>query len=183
MRHPLPLRELEQRADVVDVRVDAAVRDEPEQVDVSPALLRPPERGDERLVLEDAALRDRAVHPLEVLVEDAAGADRQVADLGVPHLAGGQADGLARRGERRVRIVLPQAVEDRRVGELDGIPGPGRGKAPAVQDHERYERERAAAWHMEANDSTSSDAPPTSAPSTSGCDMSSSALSGFTEPP
>ena len=183
MRHPLPLRQLEQRADVVDVRVDAAVGDEPEQVDVSPALLRAPERGDERLVLEEAAVLDRAVDPLEVLVEDAAGADRQVADLGVAHLPGGQADGLARRGERRVRVVLPEPVEHRRVGELDGVPRSRRGDAPAVQDDERYERGRAADWHMEANDSMSSDAPPTSAPSTSGWERSSSALSGFTEPP
>ena len=183
MRHPLALRELEQRAQVVDVRVDAAVRHEPEQVHVSPALLRAPERRDERLVLEEAAVGDRAVDALEVLVEHAARADRQMADLGVAHLPGGQPDGLARRGERRVRVLRPEPVEDRRVGELDRVPRAGRGDAPAVEDHERYERERAAASHIAANDSMSSDAPPTSAPSTSGCAISSSALSGLTEPP
>ena len=67
--HPLALRELEQRPEVVDVRVHAAVRHEPEQVHVSPALARPPERRDERLVLEEAAVRNRTVDTLEVLVQ------------------------------------------------------------------------------------------------------------------
>ena len=49
------------------------------------------------------------------------------------------------------------------------LPGPGRRAAPAVQDHERYERERCRRAQIAANDSTSSEAPPTSAPSTSGC--------------
>ena len=41
----------------------------------------------------------------------------------------------------------------------------------------------AAARQMAVSDSGSSDAPPTSAPSTSGCRSSSAALSGLTEPP
>ena len=50
--------------------------------------------------------------------------------------------------------VAQRPVEHRRVGELDGVPRPGRGAAPAVEDDERYEREDAAARHIEANDST-----------------------------
>ena len=42
--HSFASGELDQRAEVVDVAVHAAVRDEPEQVDVRPALLRPLER-------------------------------------------------------------------------------------------------------------------------------------------
>ena len=151
------------------MRVDAAVRDEPEQVHVAAALARAAERRDERLVLEEAAVGDRAVDALEVLVEHAAGADRQMPDLGVAHLPGRQPDRLARGGEPRVRVLGPEPVEDRRVGELDRVPRPGRGAAPPVEDDERYERERAAASHIAANESMSSDAPPTSAPSMSGC--------------
>ena len=93
---PTPPRELEQRLQVVDVRVDAAVRDEPEQVDVAAALARTLECADERRVLEERAVADRAVHALEILEQDPAGADREVTDLGVPHLARRQADRLAR---------------------------------------------------------------------------------------
>ncbi len=71
----------------------------------------------------------------------AARADRQVADLGVAHLAGGQADCLARGGERRVRELAPEPVEDRRVGELDRVARARRRDAPAVEDDERYERD------------------------------------------
>ena len=54
---------LEQRAQVVDVRVDAAVGDEPEQVDAPPAF----ERRRERRAPDKRAVRDRAVHALQVL--------------------------------------------------------------------------------------------------------------------
>ncbi len=168
---------------MVDVRVDAAVRDEPEQVHVAAARPRARERGDERLVLVDRAARDGAVHALEILVEDAARADRQVPDLRVAHLARRQPDRLARRLERRVRVRPPKPVEHRRPRELDGVPRPGRRAAPAVEDDERYERMRAAVSQMRAKESTSREAPPTSAPSTSGCERSSSAFSGLTEPP
>ena len=104
-----------------------------------------------------------------------------MADLGVAHLARRQADRLAGRLDRRVRVLGPQPVEDRRVRLLDRVPGTGRGEAPPVQDDERYER--VAARQIAANDSTSSEAPPTSAPSTSGRPSSSAALSGLTEPP
>ena len=183
LRHALALRELEQRAQVVDVRMDAAVGDEAEQVHVSAPLARTAERRDERLVLEERAVGDRAVDALEVLVEHPAGADRQVPDLRVAHLPRRQPDRLARRGDSRVRILGPQPVEHGRRGELDGVPGTRRRAAPAVEDDERYERERAAASHIATNESTSSDAPPTSAPSTSGCAISSAAFSGLTEPP
>ena len=88
----------------------------------------------------------------------------------------------ARRLELRVRIVAPEPVEDWCVRERDGVAGARRRAAPAVEDDERYERE-AAAWQIAVNDSTSSEAPPTRAPSTSGCERSSTALSGLTEPP
>src|SRR5690348_12441290 len=147
--------------------MDAAVGDESEQVDVRPALLRPLKRPDQRGVLEQGSVRDRAVHPLEVLVEDAPRTDRQMADLRVAHLPGRQADGLAGRSERGVRVARPQRIEDGRLGELDRVPRPGRRAPPAVEDDERYERKRrVAVSQIAVNDSTSSDAPPTRAPST-----------------
>ena len=87
---PSRRRELEQRAEVVDVRVDAAVGDEPEQVDVPAALLRARNAPAKRRVLEEVAALDRLVDPHEILVDHPARADGQVADLGVPHLPGGR---------------------------------------------------------------------------------------------
>src|SRR3954454_21447064 len=171
-------RKPQQRLDVIDVRMHAAVRDEAEQVHVA-AL---GERGPQDWVLEERAVRDRAVYTLQVLVEHPAGADRQVADLGVAHLTGRQADRLPARLQPGVRVLAPEAIEDRRLGELDRVARSGRRAAPAVEHDEDYEIE-AAARQSAVNDSTSSEAPPTSAPSTPSCESSSSAFSAFTEPP
>ena len=77
--------------------------------------------------------------------------------------------------------VAPQPVEDRRVRELDRVSRAGRGAAPPVEDDERYEGKLRR--QIAAKESTSSEAPPTSAPSTPGWPRSSAALSGLTEPP
>src|SRR5262249_44697391 len=125
--------EAKQRLDVVDVRVHAAVRHEAEKVDALAAL----ERGDERRVLEEGTVGNCPVDAHEVLEEDAAGPDREVADFGVAHLSVREAYGLTGRGERRVRKLAPEAVEVRRAGELDGVAGTGRSAAPTVEDDQR----------------------------------------------
>jgi hypothetical protein len=181
--HSFAPGELDQRAEVIDVAVHAAVGHEPEKVDVRPALLRPLECIPERLVLEEVAALDRAVDSHEVLVDHPAGADREMADLGVPHLPARQADRFPGGFERRVRVAAPELVEDGCVRELDSVPRPRRRAAPAVEDDERYERIRAADWQIAVKESTSREAPPTSAPSTAGSDRISSAFSGLTEPP
>ena len=85
--------EPQQRLQVLEVGVHTAARDETEQVHVA----APVERRLQGGVLEEGAVGDRAVDPLQVLIEHAARADRQVADLRVAHLAGRQADRLAAR--------------------------------------------------------------------------------------
>src|SRR4029453_18229637 len=184
---PPPRRAVEQRPQMVDVRVDAAVRHEAEQVDVPLALVGPLERRHERLVLEERAVLDRLVDAHQVLEEDATRADREVADLRVPHLAGRQPHRLAGCPQRRMRVALPERVEDLRLRELDGVAGPRRRQAPAVEDDERdalpHASVAAAARQIDSKAIGSSDAPPTSAPSTAGCASREAALSAFTEPP
>src|SRR4029453_14780157 len=102
-------------------------------------------------------------------------------DLGVAHLALRQPDRLARRLQRRVWVLVPEPVEDGCLGQLDRVPSAGRRAAPAVEDHERYEDD--AARQIAAKESGSSEAPPTSAPSTDVCDKSSAASPGLTDPP
>jgi hypothetical protein len=182
--HPLPARELDQGAHVIDMRVNAAVRDEPEEMDIPIALSRPLERASQRRILEERAVLDGLVYPHQILEDDATGSDRQVADLGVAHLPRRQPDGLPRSLQGRVRIAPPEPVEDGRLGKLDRVPRARRGATPAVEDDERYERvSSAAVSQIAVKDSRSSEAPPTSAPSTPGCERSSSAFSGLTEPP
>ena len=92
--------------------------------------------------------------------------------------------------ELRVRVLGPEPVEDRRVRQLDGVAGAGRREPPAVEDDEADASTggaepltaRAAATIC-AKSFGSRLAPPTSAPSTSGWDRISAALSGFTLPP
>src|SRR5581483_395317 len=152
-------REPEQRAEMVDVGMDAAVGHETEQVH----LLSPLEGRDERRVVEERAVLDGLVDPHQVLVEHPAGADRQVAHLGVAHLSRWEAYGLAGRIERRVRTLGPEPVEDGRLRLRDGISRAGGRAAPAVEDDEDY---RTAARQIAANESGSREAPPTSASST-----------------
>ncbi len=183
--HALDLGHREERTEVVDVGVNAAVGDEPEEMQVAATLARASERREQRLVPRERAVLDRAIHPREILEQDPARPDREVADLRVPHLPGRKAHRLARRRECRVRVPLPESVEHRRAGELDGVPWPRRRNPPAVEDDEAdgLQATSAAARQIASNDVTSSDAPPTSAPSTAGCPRSTAALSGFTEPP
>src|SRR5688572_9682804 len=117
--------------------------------------------------VEEIAALDRAVDAHQVLEDDAACPDGEVADLGVPHLPRWEPNGFSGGAQCRVRIPPPEVVENRCLRKLDRVSGAGRRAAPAVQDHERYERERAAAAQILVKESTSSEAPPTSAPSTS----------------
>jgi len=82
-------------------------------------------------------------------------------------------------------MPVPERVEHRRVGKLDGVPRAGGRDPPPVENDETDEvlAVSAPARQIASNDWRSSEAPPTSAPSTSGRARSVAAFSGFTEPP
>ena len=63
--------------------------------------------------VEERAVRDRRVDPGQVLEHRPAGAEVQVADLGVAHLPGRQADGVLGRPEDAVRPAREEAAPDR----------------------------------------------------------------------
>ena len=182
-------RHAHQRAQVVDVRVHAAVGDQAHQVQRSPGRAGAVAGRDERRVLGQRAVGHGRAEPHQVLRHDAPGAEVQVADLGVAHLAGRQADVVAGGGDAGVRPAPQQAVEHGRGRPVDGVAGAGRGQAPAVE-HDQHDgpvpggrAHGAAARAIASSEPASSEAPPTSAPSTSGWAISSPALSAFTEPP
>ena len=185
--HALLRGQLDRRLDVLPARVDAAVGDQPEQVQAaSRTLAGALAGGEQRLVLEEAAVGDRVVDPRQILFDDRPGAEVEVADLGVAHLAVGQADVTTLGRELRAREAAPEIVEDRRLGERDRVAGSGRRQTPAVEDDQRQRgdgRRQPAASTIAANSSGSRLAPPTKAPSMSSCASSSAALAGLTEPP
>ena len=77
--------------DVLPAGVDAAVGDQAEQVQpAARAVAAPLAGGEQGLVLEEAAVGDRVVDPGQVLLDDRAGAEVEVADLGVAHLPSGR---------------------------------------------------------------------------------------------
>ena len=103
--HPELGAEFDQRLDVAPARVDAAVGYEADQVDA----LGPGERRAQHRVRRELAILDRLIDPGQVLHHDRAGAEVQMAHLGVAHLPLGQPDRAAGRVQLRVRIRRPVA--------------------------------------------------------------------------
>src|SRR4029078_6400834 len=107
--------------------------------------------ADEDIVLEEAAVGDRGVDPGQVLLDDRAGSEVEVPDLGVAHLPVGKADVVPRGGQSRVRVAVPEGGERGRLRLRDRVPRAGLGKPPAVEDDEReaIDRDRVrAAWNV-----------------------------------
>ena len=67
-----------------------------------------------------------------------------MADLGVAHLAVGQADGRTRGVDLRRGVDAPGALEERRVGERGRVAGAAGTEPEAVQDDQHH---RAGAAH------------------------------------
>ena len=85
---------------------------------------------------EEFAVLDHQIDARDVHVHDAAGADVEVADFAVAHLAFGQPDKRAAGVNQRVGILAQQAVVGWLARERDGI-GFGFGAiSPAVEDDE-----------------------------------------------
>jgi hypothetical protein len=110
LRHAHLLRNLQQRHQVVDVRVHAAVRHEPQEVQPAVALLRALARRAHVGHAAELAALDGRVDAHDVLPHDAAGADVQVPDLAVAHEALRQADRRRRGRDRRVPAAGPRAL-------------------------------------------------------------------------
>ncbi len=86
-RDPLAGGEFDQRHQVAVVGVDAAGSDEADQVERPCRLSSARARCDEGRALEEAAVGDRGIDARQVLQDRAPGAEVQVPDLGVAHLA------------------------------------------------------------------------------------------------
>jgi hypothetical protein len=133
-RHAGFFQDLGECDGVILMRMHAAGRDEADEMAGAAAVLELLDQLGERRCLLDLAARDGAADPRQILHDHAAGPDVEMADLGIAHLPGRQADRLARGVQEAVRTALPQPVEGRRPGLQDGIVGGVLAPAEAVQN-------------------------------------------------
>ena len=140
--HALASDQLNARLDVLPARVDTAVGDQAHQVQA------PAGTGAGRLagalqhgVLEEAAVGNRFVDPGQVLRDDRTRTEVEVPNLGVPHLAVGEADVAPAGRQRGVRVAIPQAVENQRRSLADRVARAGWREAPTIEHDQRQRRD------------------------------------------
>ena len=128
----------QQSKQVVDMGVNAAVRDQSKKVD--PFSRCGGERIFEGLVFGERAVADGEIDAGQLLINNSASTEVEMADLGVSHLPFGQADLQPAWFKPSPRVIVIQAVMDRGFGKLGGIAlffGPrasGGVDAPAIAD-------------------------------------------------
>ena len=121
---------------MLDVGVHATVADQPQQVQRAAILNRALDRPVQRRVGRQLPVRDSQVDAGQPLIDDEAGADIGVPDLGIPHLPRRQPDILTGGEQSGVRIVSPEAVHRRGPGMEHGISRLVAADTPAVEDHQ-----------------------------------------------
>jgi hypothetical protein len=123
-----------QGSDVGLMRVDAARRNETDQMRGAVGFLDPRDEFLQRLVLGDRVVGDRLVDARQVLGHDAAGAEIHVADFGIAHLTVGEADVMLAGLQFGMRARLKEFVPVRRVRVEDGVVGLVGALAPAIEN-------------------------------------------------
>ncbi len=118
-------------------RVHAPVGRKTHEVDTDAVLLGVLERADDLGILHDRIVAASAVDLYQILVDDAAGADIEVADLRIAHLAVGQADVLAVGAQLRVGIFFGHGRNIIGMNGGNDIRLVMAAVAPAVENHQQ----------------------------------------------
>ena len=131
----------EERREVPEVTVNAAVRHEPGDMEHAAALPDSPHEALETEALGEAPVFDGAIDPGDVLIDDAPCAQVEMADLRVSHLPGGEAHVGSRAGESGPRAFRVDAAESGHSGQLHRV-APARrirevGVTPAVENDQQ----------------------------------------------
>ena len=116
-------------------RVDATRSEQADEVQ-SVAAGGAPDRIEQRRVIEKRFIGDGGIDARQVLDDRLTGAQVQVADFAVTHLAPRQPNCLARRVEPRVRPLLEQAAPHRHARGSDGVGIGTRADAEAIEHHD-----------------------------------------------
>ncbi len=101
------------------VTVHAAVGDEPEKM--QPLALCARERFLQNRIFFQLAIRDRFVDASQILINNPASAEIQVADFGVAHLSFGQSDIEAARAQFSVGIFAIELIVKRGLREKGSV--------------------------------------------------------------
>ncbi len=128
------IEQLRQCRHVILMRMHAARRQQAKEMRGAAALFQLGDKAGERLVLGQRTAGDRLVDARQILHHDAPGAEIHVPDLGVAHLAAGQADERLARLEQCVRTIAQETMPVRRLRQGDGIVGALAAMAPAIED-------------------------------------------------
>ncbi len=127
---------------VVLVRVDAAGRDQAQQVAGAAGRFQLVDQGAQRRRAPDRSIGNRLGNARQVLLHHAAGADIHVADLGVAHLALGQPNIGAGGAQERVRTGRPEPLEIGRLRQTDGVIFTLLPPAEPVEDQQHHRTNR-----------------------------------------
>ena len=137
-RHARAMRELEHREDVRLVAVHAARREQAHHVQGAVVGDGIPASRIQFGIGEEAAVLDRGIHPGQVLVDDPAGAQVHVANLGIAHLPIRQADVAAFGMHQCVRAGRQQAMPVGQVGLCQCVVLDLLAVAPTIQDQQHH---------------------------------------------
>src|SRR5580704_3769515 len=121
---------LQEGEEMVNVRVYSAIAEQADQVELF--LAAAGHRFNENGVLEKFAVANHQVEAGAIHVNDAPGADIQVADFAVAHLSIGQADPFAGGMNQSVREALEEIVIVRFTRKGDGVARCFGAETPAV---------------------------------------------------
>ena len=129
-------RKLDGCMNVALVAVHTTLRQQADDMDGRIVLDRLVDRIGQGTVRKKRAGTDRTADACELLVDDTPGAKIQVTNLGIAHLVCRQSHRRARGGNRRVGVLAPQPVKNRRSRLRDGIVGRLLAVAPAVENQQ-----------------------------------------------
>ncbi len=118
-------------------RVHAAVGRKTHEVDTDAVLLGVLERTDDLGILHDRIVAAGAVDLHQVLVDDAPGADIEVAHLRIAHLAVGQTDVLAISAQLRVGVFFGHGRDIGGMDRRNDVRLVVAAVAPAVENHQQ----------------------------------------------
>ncbi len=132
--HAFLLGHLQQRVKMRELCVDTPLTREPQQMQTPGA--RVMHGGEQRRVVKELARLDHQIEPHDVHQQHPAGANIEVPDFAVAHLAVRQSDEVAGGVDQRVRILTQKFVIGGLARGGDGVALHGRGEAPAIENRQ-----------------------------------------------
>ena len=137
---PVILCELDERIEMRQMAMHAAIRTQSHEVQRRIMLLAVLDCSKERGILKELAVVNRFRDAGKLLIHDAPGADVQMPHLGIPHLPRGQAHIHAARLQQGMRVAVPQRLDIRNAVGLDGVALFFLAIAKAVKDEQSCDR-------------------------------------------